>query len=154
QLRAPELTALAAYVKSAPDTSPTGTSPTARRFSIDGYPQLTDAQGFPGISPPWGTLNAIDLNNGDILWKVPLGEYPELVAKGIRNTGTMNFGGPVTTAGGITFIAATADAKIRAFESHSGRVLWEYQLPSAGYATPSTYVVNGKQYLVISAGGG
>ena len=88
--------------------------------------------GYPAISPPWGTLNAIDLVNGDIMWKVPLGEYPELAAKGIRNTGTMNFGGAVATAGGLLFIAATADEKIRAFETHSGRVLWEYQLPAGG----------------------
>ena len=88
------------------------------------------------------------------MWKVPLGEYPALVAKGIRDTGTMNFGGPVTSAGGVLFIAATADEKIRAFETHSGRVLWEYKLPAGGYATPSVYMVNGREYVVISAGGG
>ena len=84
---------------------------------------------MPAIAPPWGTLNAIDLVNGDILWKVPLGEYPQLVAKGIRNTGTMNYGGAVATAGGLVFVAATPDEKIRAFEKHTGRVLWEHQLP-------------------------
>ena len=109
---------------------------------------------MPSISPPWGTLNAIDLGSGQILWKVPLGEYPELAAKGIHNTGTMNFGGAVATAGGVLFIAATADEKIRAFETHSGRVLWEYQLPAGGYATPSVYVMNGREYVAIAAGGG
>ena len=138
---------------SPPAAAPTG-SPTARRYTLDGYIQFTDAQGFPAIAPPWGTLNAIDLATGDILWKVPLGEYPELAAKGIHNTGTMNFGGAVATAGGVLFIAATADEKIRAFETHSGRVLWEYQLPAGGYATPSVYMVNGKEYVAIAAGGG
>ena len=108
---------------------------------------------MPAISPPWGTLNAIDLVKGEIVWKVPLGEYPQLVAKGIRNTGTLNFGGAVATAGGVIFIAATADEKIRAFEKHSGRVLWEHQLPAGGYATPSVYMVEGRQYVVIAAGG-
>jgi quinoprotein glucose dehydrogenase len=151
--RAQELNALAAFISSPPTSTPGGGT-TATRYSIDGYPQFNDDHGFPAISPPWGTLNAIDLVNGQILWKVPLGEYPALVAKGIRNTGTMNFGGPVVTAGGVLFIGATADEKIRAFETHSGRVLWEYKLPAGGYATPSVYMVNGKQYVAISAGGG
>ena len=91
-----------------------------------------------------GTLNAVHLLTGEIRWKVPLGDYPQLVAKGIRDTGTMNFGGAVATAGGVIFVAATADEKFRAFEKHSGRVLWEYQLPARGYATPSVYQVDGK----------
>jgi quinoprotein glucose dehydrogenase len=148
-----ELSALAAYVSSAPAAVPSSGA-TARRYSLDGYVQFADAHGVPYIAPPWGTLNAIDLHSGQILWKVPLGEYPELAAKGIHNTGTMNFGGAVATAGGVVFIAAAADGKIRAFATHSGRVLWEYQLPAAGYATPSIYVINGKEYVVIAAGGG
>ncbi len=152
RFRAQELDALAAYLGSAPDAAPGGNS-TARRYSVDGYVQFTDPQGMPAIAPPWGTLNAIDLVKGEILWKVPLGEYPQLAAKGIRNTGTMNFGGAVATGGGLIFIAATADEKIRAFEKHSGRTLWEHQLPAGGYATPSVYMVNGKQYVAIAAGG-
>lgn len=148
-----ELAALAAYISSPPTDIPIGT-PMARRYTLDGYIIFTDAQGFPGISPPWGTLNAIDLVTGRILWKVPLGEYPELAAKGIHNTGTMNFGGVVATPGGVLFVAATADAKIRAFTTHSGRLLWEYQLPAGGYATPSVYMVNGREYIAIAAGGG
>jgi quinoprotein glucose dehydrogenase len=105
------------------------------------------------IAPPWGTLNAIDLVNGDLLWKVPLGEYPQLVAKGIRNTGSLNFGGAVATAGGLIFVAGTADEKIRAFEKATGRVLWEYQLPACGCATPSVYMMDGRQYVAIAAGG-
>jgi quinoprotein glucose dehydrogenase len=153
QLGETELTALAAYVSHPPADAPIG-SPNARRYTLDGYITFTDAQGFPAISPPWGTLNAIDLVTGNILWKAPLGEYPELAAKGIHNTGTMNFGGAVATSGGVLFIAATADAKIRAFETHSGRLLWESQLPAGGYATPSVYMVNGRQYVAIAAGGG
>ena len=127
--------------------------PLPDRFTIDGYPLFLDPHGVPAIAPPWGTLNAIDLVKGDIVWKVPLGEYPELVKKGIRNTGTLNFGGAVATAGGVIFIAATADEKIRAFEKSSGRVLWEHQLPAGGYATPSIYMIDGRQYVAIAAGG-
>ena len=99
-------------------------------------------------------VNAIDLARGEILWKVPLGEYPQLVAKGIRNTGAKNFGGPVLTAGNLVFIAATPDEKIRAFDKYTGRVLWEHPLPAGGYATPSIYMLQGRQYVVIAAGGG
>ena len=148
-----ELAALAAYVSHPPANTPIGT-PMAHRYTLDGYIVFTDAEGFPGISPPWGTLNAIDLVTGNILWKVPLGEYPALAAKGIHNTGTMNFGGAVATPGGVLFIAATADAKIRAFATNSGRELWESQLPAGGYATPSVYMVDGREYVAIAAGGG
>ena len=150
-----ELSALSAYLKSAPGSvklESAGTS-TRDRYTIDGYPLFLDQNGVPAIAPPWGTLNAIDLVNGDLLWKVPLGEYPQLTAKGIRNTGSLNFGGAVATAGGLIFVAATADEKIRAFEKHSGRVLWEHQLPAGGYATPSVFMVEGRQYVVIAAGG-
>ncbi|MBA2602705.1 MAG: PQQ-binding-like beta-propeller repeat protein [Acidobacteria bacterium] len=154
QFRPQELNALAAYLATAPGEIQTaGVNGQADRYTIDGYVVFTDQHGVPAIAPPWGTLNAVDLVKGEILWKVPLGEYPQLVEKGIRNTGTMNYGGAVATAGGVIFIAATADEKIRAFEKHSGRVLWEYQLPAGGYATPSVYMVNGRQYVAIAAGG-
>ncbi|MCB1124680.1 MAG: c-type cytochrome, partial [Verrucomicrobiae bacterium] len=102
------------------------------RYLFQGYGLLSDHEGYPIISPPWGTLNAIDLATGDFLWRVPLGEFPELVERGIRNTGTPNFGGAVSTAGGVIFIAATADEKIRAFEKSRGELLWEYKLPAGG----------------------
>ena len=117
-------------------------------------PFFTDAEGYPAIAPPWGTLNAVDLNEGRILWRIPLGEYPELVERGIRHTGTRNFGGPLLTAGNVVFIAATADAKFRAFDKFTGALLWESQLPAGGYATPSTYAIDGRQFVVIVAGGG
>lgn len=153
-LRSREMEALVAYLATRPgEVSLPASRGVADRYTTDGYTVFLDPHGVPAIAPPWGTLNAIDLVNGEILWKVPLGEYPQLVAKGIRNTGTLNFGGAVATAGGVIFVAATADEKIRAFEKHSGRVLWEHQLPAGGYATPSTYMVDGRQYVVIAAGG-
>lgn len=116
--------------------------------------KLRDPDGYPGIIPPWGTLNAIDLASGDYLWRVPLGEYPELAAQGLKDTGSENYGGPLVTAGGLVFIAGTMDEKIRAFDKDTGQVVWEYELPAAGFATPATYEADGKQYLVIAAGGG
>ncbi|HET7219407.1 MAG TPA: family 16 glycoside hydrolase [Vicinamibacterales bacterium] len=156
--RARELSALAAFLKT-PPTAGGGDPPAARpdlgtgRYTIDGYPLFLDPHGVPAIAPPWGTLNAIDLVKGEIAWKVPLGEYPQLAAKGIRHTGTLNFGGAIATAGGVIFVAATADEKIRAFEKSSGRVLWEHQLPAGGYATPSIYMIDGRQFIAIAAGG-
>ena len=119
-----------------------------------GYKKLLDPDGYPGIKPPWGTLTAIDLNLGTIVWQVPLGEYPELARQGIRNTGTENYGGPVVTKGGLVFIASTMDEQFRAFNKNTGEVVWDYQLPAGGFATPATYEVDGKQYVVIAAGGG
>jgi quinoprotein glucose dehydrogenase len=123
-------------------------------YSHTGYNRFFDPDGYPAIRPPWGTLNAIDLNTGEYLWRVPLGEFPELTARGIPPTGTENYGGPVITAGGLVFIAATKDEMIRAFDQETGKVLWQAKLPAGGYATPSTYSVNGRQYLVIACGGG
>ena len=131
------------------------TKPTFLKYRNNGDPIFLDHEGYPGISPPWGTLNAIDLNNGTIRWKIPLGEYPALAAKGLRNTGTDNYGGPVVTANGLLFIgASTYDRKFRAFDKRTGALLWEAELPASGNATPSLYVVNGKQYIVIACGGG
>jgi quinoprotein glucose dehydrogenase len=119
-----------------------------------GYTRFIDKDGYPGIKPPWGTLNAVNLQTGKLLWKVPLGEYPELTKKGIPMTGTENYGGPLVTKGGLVFIAATKDEKIRAFDKKTGKVVWQAPLPAAGYATPACYQINGKQYIVIACGGG
>lgn len=119
----------------------------------NGWTRFFDSDGYPAIKPPWGTLNAIDLNTGEYLWRVPLGEFPELTKKGVPITGTENYGGPIVTAGGLVFIAATKDEKIRAFDRKTGKTVWEYQLPAGGFATPATYMVNGRQYVVIAAGG-
>ncbi|HJQ27458.1 MAG TPA: PQQ-binding-like beta-propeller repeat protein [Blastocatellia bacterium] len=123
-------------------------------YTITGYNRFLDPQGYPAVKPPWGTLTAIDLNRGEIGWQIPLGEFAELTKRGIPITGTENYGGPIVTAGGLIFIGATKDEKFRAFDKRTGKLLWETQLPAGGYATPSTYEVNGKQYVVIACGGG
>lgn len=123
-------------------------------YTITGYQKLRTPEDYPANKPPWGNLTAINLNSGKIVWQIPLGEYPELVKKGIPITGTENYGGPIVTAGSLLFIAATPDQKFRAFNKNSGELLWETMLPAAGFATPSTYMVNGKQYIVIACGGG
>lgn len=127
--------------------------PYVPRYVNKVWKKFTDQDGYPAVKPPWGTLNAIDLNTGEYLWRVPLGEYPELTKKGIPATGTESYGGPVVTAGGLVFIAGTRDEKIRAFDKKTGKVVWEYQLPAGGFATPISYEVNGRQYVVIAAGG-
>jgi quinoprotein glucose dehydrogenase len=120
-----------------------------------GFRRFTDPEGYPATAPPWGTLSAIDLNTGKYLWKIPFGQYPELVAKGMPDTGSDNYGGPVITAGGLLFIGASVfDEKFHAYDKSSGKLLWEAPLPFAGLATPATYMVDGKQYVVIAAGGG
>lgn len=134
-------------------TANKGTFPYVPEYVNKVWKKFTDQNGYPAIKPPWGTLNAIDLNTGEYVWRVPLGEYPELTKKGIPITGTENYGGPVVTAGGLVFIAGTRDEKIRAFDKDTGQVVWEYQLPAGGFATPITYMAGGKQFVVIAAGG-
>ena len=125
------------------------------KYQFTGYKKFLDPDGYPAVAPPWGTLSAIDLNTGNYLWKIPLGEYPDLAAKGIKDTGSENYGGPIVTAGGVVVIAATSyDKKIRAFDSRTGALLWEATLPFSGTATPATYMIGGKQFIVIACGGG
>jgi len=127
----------------------------AMKYHFTGYHRFYDPDGYPAVAPPWGTLSAINLNTGEYAWKIPLGEYPELAAKGLNNTGTENYGGPLVTAGGLVFIGATNyDKKLRVFDKSTGELLWETALPFSGNATPITFAVNGRQYVVIAAGGG
>ncbi len=122
-------------------------------YRFDGYSKFTDHEGFPGIKPPWGQLSAIDLNEGRIVWQKTLGTEPELAKRGLPPTGCENFGGTIVTKGGLIFIGATKDEKFRAFDKRTGEILWETKLPAGGYATPCTYMVNGRQYVCIAAGG-
>jgi len=123
-------------------------------YRMAGYKKLYAPDGYPMITPPWGQLTAIDMNSAEIKWQIPLGEHEELTEQGMPITGTENYGGPVVTAGDLIFIAATMDEKIRAFHKNTGELLWSYDLPAAGYATPATYMVNDVQYVVIACGGG
>ena len=130
-------------------------SPDQLRYDFTGYHRWYDPDGYPAVAPPWGTLNAINLNTGEYAWKIPLGEYPELAAQGLKNTGSENYGGPIVTAGGLVFIGATNfDKKLRAFDKDTGQLLWETVMVNSGNATPITYEVNGKQFVVIAAFGG
>jgi quinoprotein glucose dehydrogenase len=132
---------------------PANTFPYLPKYVSKVWRRWADTAGHNKTSPPWGTLNAIDLNTGDYLWRVPFGEYPDLAKKGVPATGTESYGGPLVTAGDLLFIAATRDEKLRAFDRHTGAIVWEYQLPAGGFATPITYQAGGKQYVVIAAGG-
>jgi quinoprotein glucose dehydrogenase len=124
------------------------------QYTMTGYRRFVDPDGYPATTPPWGTLNALDLKTGKYLWRIPLGQYPELAAQGMPDTGSENYGGPVVTAGGLIFIGATNfDHKFRAFDKKTGKLLWETKLPFAGNATPAVYEVKGREYVVIAAGG-
>ena len=127
----------------------------AMKYHLSGYNRFLDPDGYPAIAPPWGTLNAININTGEYVWKIPFGEYPELTAAGMKNTGSENYGGPIVTASGLLFIGASNfDRKFRAYNSSTGELLWQANLPFSGNATPGTYSIHGRQYVVIAAGGG
>ena len=160
QLGSAPIRAIATYVATGKQTMAKATWNKAEmgpwlKYMDDGYNKFLDPEGYPAVKPPWGTLNAINLNTGKFVWRIPFGEFPTLVKKGIRNTGSENYGGPLVTAGGLVFIAATDhDNKFHAYDKATGKLLWEATLPYAGNATPATYEVNGRQYVVIGAGGG
>jgi glucose dehydrogenase len=149
--------ALVQYVLSGEAKEPVTSvaSPIGLPYAFTGYHKWLDPEGYPAVAPPWGTLNAINLNSGDYVWKIPLGEYPALAARGIDDTGTENYGGPIVTAGGLVFIGATNfDKKFRAFDKDTGKLLWETTMVNAGNTTPITYEIDGRQYVVIAAFGG
>jgi len=163
-LRDDEVYSLVQYLKH-PDAKPTEAAPSVQDsnnklrsdmpYKTIGFRQFLDPEGYPATAPPWGTLSAIDMNTGKYLWKIPFGEYPELAAIGMGNTGTDNYGGPIVTAGGLLFIGASVfDKKFHAYDTRTGKLLWQVTLPYSGLATPCTYMVDGKQYVVIPAGGG
>jgi quinoprotein glucose dehydrogenase len=152
-----QVDALVDFLSTGKDTelATDGPPPLSSKYHLTGYKRFLDPDGYPAVAPPWGTLNAINLNTGEYVWKIQLGEYPDLAAQGMKNTGTENYGGPIVTAGGLLFIGATNyDKKFRAFDKSTGELLWEATLPFSGNATPATYSVNGRQYVVIAAGGG
>ena len=162
-LEATAVNAIVQFVRTGEDAPQRGrgVKPTAAHplinnaYRFTGYHKFLDPEGYPAVAPPWGTLNAIDLNTGEYAWKIPLGEYPALAAQGLKDTGSENYGGPVVTAGGLVFIAATNhDRKMRAFDKRTGALLWETTMPSSGNATPAVYEVGGRQYVAVSAGGG
>ncbi|HEY2860294.1 MAG TPA: c-type cytochrome [Terracidiphilus sp.] len=153
-LQSPDIEALLKYLGVGEESSSGDSAATAHTYVFSGYRKFLDPDGYPAFNPPWGTLNAIDLNTGKYLWKISLGEFPELVAKGMKNTGSENYGGPIVTASGVLFIGATDhDRKFRAFDAATGKLLWETILPYLGNATPATYMIGGKQYVVIGASG-
>lgn len=155
EVQGKELAALLRYLGVHDRVSSPANASGADRYTFTGYRKFLDPEGYPAIAPPWGTLNAIDMKTGRYLWKIPLGEYPDLAGKGMENTGSENYGGPIVTAGGVLFIGATVyDRKFRAFDSNTGKLLWEYELPFAGMATPATYMIDGQQYVVIVSSGG
>ena len=122
-------------------------------YSITGYNKFLSSTGKPAIAPPWGTLNAIDLSTGKYVWKQTLGNDTAF-RNASSPTGTENYGASVVTKSGLVFIAATKDGMFRAFNKSTGKLLWEHRLPAPGFATPSVYEVNGKEFIVIACGGG
>jgi quinoprotein glucose dehydrogenase len=161
QISMVERKAIASYIlnlkieqaKAFADPSAKADDPYKMPYSIVGYNKFLSKEGYPALSPPWGTLSAINLNTGEYVWKQPLGDDPEF-PHGKQPSGTENYGAGVVTSGGLIFIAATKDGRFRAFNKSTGKLLWETKLPSPGYATPAIYKVDGKQYIVIACGGG
>jgi quinoprotein glucose dehydrogenase len=147
--------AIVEFLITGEDVSSTSAETATQPYRFTGYHRFLDPDGYPAVAPPWGTLNAIDLDTGEYAWRIPFGEYPELVAQGLKNTGSESYGGPIVTAGGLLFIGATSyDKKFHAFDKGTGELLWEWTLPFAGNATPATFEADGRQFVVIAAGGG
>ncbi|RYY24716.1 MAG: c-type cytochrome [Chitinophagaceae bacterium] len=161
QLTQAERTALATFVLNVRSRSMGKFTDSAKKaddiyrlpYTITGYNKFLSKEGLPAISPPWGTLNAIDLNTGELLWQKTLG-HDERVKNASEATGSENYGAGVVTAGGLIFIAGTRDANLRAFNKRTGEIVWEAKLPAAAFATPAVYELNGNQYITVACGGG
>ena len=117
------------------------------------FKRLKDEKGYPGSKPPWGTISAINLNNGKIKWQIPFGEYKELTKKNVPLTGTENYSGLTGTESGILLATGTLDKKFRIFDSENGKELWSYELPYIGSSPPITYQIENDQYILINATG-
>ena len=139
------------YMKKQPAGAPEAY---ARTSKLGSYARFQDNNHYPCQKPPWGTMNAVDLNTGKIAWSVTLGVVDALEAKGVPKTGIYNLGGSFVTAGGLVFVAATADRRFRAFDAQTGKELWVSKLEANGYATPLTYLgkKTGKQFVVLAVG--
>ena len=151
-----QIAAIVAYVRDtvAQLSFETGAIPENNEpYGFNGYNFYLDPDGHPAIAPPFGTMTALDLNTGQIVWQVPLGEDAQFKKMGIPNSGMFNRGGGIATKGGLIFIGATGDNMFRAFDQTTGKVLWEYQLPGMASSIPSTYAVGDKQYVVVSVNG-
>jgi glucose dehydrogenase len=154
-LEGEKLQALLGFLGAHPATPQEQGSEAQEPYTFTGYKKFLDPDGYPAIAPPWGTLSAIDLKTGRSLWRIPFGEYPDLAKQGVKDTGSENYGGPIVTAGGVLFIGATVfDRQFHAYDDSTGRLLWEFELPFAGMATPSTYMTDGRQYVVTVSSGG
>jgi quinoprotein glucose dehydrogenase len=162
QLDAAERKAIASFVLEAAGQSKTFVDSNKQKrdapftvpYTITGYNKFLSKEGYPALAPPWGELNAVDLATGEYMWKKTLGNDPEFSKGSKTPTGTENYGAPVVTAGGLLFIAAAKDGKLRAFNKANGELLWETSLPAPGFATPAVYELDGKEYIVIACGGG
>jgi glucose dehydrogenase len=138
-------------MKKMPEGSPEAYEKTSKWGS---YARFEDDNHYPCQQPPWGTMNAVDLNTGKIVWSVTLGVVDALAAKGVPKTGIYNLGGSIVTAGGLVFIAATSDRRFRVFDAQDGKELWVNKIEANGYATPLTYMgkKTGKQFVVLAVG--
>ena len=151
QLPELERIALVDYLLQPPDDFSRDVRTSERSFLVAEPVTLRDSERLPGNVPPWGSLVAFDLGAGEPAWRVPLGEYPSRPGLGF---GAENTGGAVVTAGGLVFIAATPDMKLRAFDALDGALLWESELSAGGFGTPAVYAAGGRQFIAIAAGGG
>lgn len=124
-----------------------------RYLNVTAYRSFKDKDGNPGIKPPWGTLNAINLNTGEYEWKIPVGNIEKLQKENDPITGSQSMTGPIVTSGGLVFLGGMRDKKLLAFDKKTGNLLWQIVLPGMATSNPSTYMCNGKQFIAVSVSG-